>query len=129
MNYGIYCITPEGKKFVKAFDDYAKAEEVVNEHNGVMNWNFEGINRPLVIEETPYNRGYAGKANIFYGFSSYLQKWTILAYTTIYRISGSQLHEVIDKNCSRYIHIDYLSADIPEEVAIKILNKRYNIGA
>lgn len=129
MKYGIFCVTPEGKKFIKAFDEYATAEKVVKKHNGVIDWIFEGVNRPLVIEEIPYSRGYMGTANIFYGFNRYYQKWMVLADTTMYRITGYQLDEVMDANSYMYDNIDYLSADIPQEVAIKILNKRYNIGA
>lgn len=129
MNYGIFCITPEGKKFIEAFENYADAEKVVNKHNSVINWNYNGIDMPLVIEEVPYSKGYMEKANIFYGFNLYHQKWMRLASTTVYRITAYQLGVVINESSGIYDNIDYLSADIPEEVAIKILNKRYNIGA
>ena len=129
MDYGIFCITPEGKKFIEAFDSYAKAEKVVNNHNGVVNWNYEGVDMPLVIEETPYSKGYMVETNVFYGFDLYHKKWSVLAYTTMYRVTGNQWYRVMDENCGMYDHIDYLSTDIPYEVAVKILNKRYNIGA
>lgn len=129
MKYGIFCITPEGKKFMEAFDEYATAEKAIKKYSDVIDWIFEGVNKPLVIEVIPYSRGYMGKANIFYGFNRYYKKWMVLADTTMYRITGYQLDEVMDANGWMYDNIDYLSADIPHEVAIKILNNRYNTGA
>lgn len=129
MNYGIYCITPEGKKFIEAFDNRAEAEKVVSKHSGVVNWNYEGVDMPLIIEEVPYSKGYMGETNVFYGFNVYHQKWVVLAYTTMYRVTGLEWDQVMNEYYGKYNHIDYLSTDIPEAVAIKILNKRYNIGA